>query len=157
VDVTAHVTHLLALAAAKALDPGEQERVDRHLRQCEECATRAEEWRALAHGLGDLPAPEPAPGLLARTRGAVERRQAERGDQAWNRAALGFLILFGWTLSGVAWLFLELVLGELALHLDRPLGPTVAWFTAYLVAGWMAAAAATVLLGRRSSEEGRLT
>jgi anti-sigma factor RsiW len=157
VDVTAHVTDLLPLAAAGALDAGDQQRVDRHLGQCEQCAARAEEWRGLAHGLGGLPAPAPSPGLVARTRAAVERGQAEREERAWNRAALGFLILFGWTLSGVAWLFLELVLGELALHLDRPLGPTVAWFTAYLVAGWMAAAAATVLLGRRTSEEGRLT
>jgi anti-sigma factor RsiW len=156
VDVSEHVTGLLALAAAGTLDPEEQGRVDAHLRECPECAGRAEQWSTLADGLRDLPTPAPSPGLLARTRAAVERRQAEREEQTWNRAALGFVIVFGWTLTGVAWLLLELLVGELALRFDRPLGPTIAWFAAYLVAGWLAAAAATVLLGRRTHEEGRL-
>jgi anti-sigma factor RsiW len=156
VGVSEHVTELLALAAAGALDPGEQERVDAHLRDCPECAGRAEQWRTLGDGLRDLPTPAPPPGLVARTRAAVERRQAEREEQMWNRAALGFLIVFGWTLTGVAWLLLELLVGEVALRFDRPLGPTVAWFAVYLVAGWLTAGAATVLLGRRTQEEGRL-
>ena len=151
-----HVTGLLALAAAGTLDPEEQGRVDAHLRECPECAERAEKWSTLADGLRDLPTPAPSPGLLARTRAAVERRQAEREERTWNRVALGFLIVFGWTLTGVAWLLLELVVGDLALRFDRPLGPTAAWFMAYLVVGWVAAAAATMLLGRRPYEEGRL-
>ena len=154
--MSGHVTDLLALAAAGALDPGEQARVEAHLRECPECTARAGPWRRLGDGLRDLPTPAPLPGLLARTRAAIERRQAEREEQTWNRAALGFLIVFGWTLTGVAWLLLELIVGELVLRFDRPLGPTVAWFAAYLVAGWLAAAAATVLLGRRTHEEGRL-
>lgn len=154
--MSGHVTDLLALAAAGALDPEEQERVDAHLRDCPECAGTAEQWRTLGDGLRELPEPQPSPGLLARMRAAIERRQAEREERTWNRAALGFVIVFGWTLTGVAWLLLELLVGELALRFDRPLGPTIAWFAAYLVAGWLAAAAATVLLGRRTHEEGRL-
>ena len=154
--MSGHVTDLLALAAAGALDPEEQERVDAHLRDCPECLGTAEQWRTLGDGLRGLPGPQPSPGLLARTRAAIERRQAEREERTWNRAALGFVIVFGWTLTGVAWLLLELLVGKLALRFDRPLGPTIAWFAAYLVAGWLAAAAATVLLGRRTHEEGRL-
>ncbi|MCG6924450.1 MAG: zf-HC2 domain-containing protein [Acidobacteria bacterium] len=154
--MSGHVTDRLALAAAEALDPGEQRRVDAHLRECPDCAAQAEQWRRLGDGLRDLPTPVPSPGLLARTRATIERRQAEREEQTWNRAALGFLIVFGWTLTGVAWLLLELLVGELALRFERPLGPTIIWFGAYLVAGWVAAAAATVLLGRRTHEEGRL-
>ena len=154
--MSGHVADRLALAAAGALDPGEQERVDAHLRQCPECAGQADHWRALGAGLRDLPAPTPSPGLLARTRAAVERLGAEREERTWNRVALGFLIVFGWTLSGVAWLLLELVVGELAARLDQPLGPTAAWFMAYLVLGWVAAAAAAMLLGRHTHEEGRL-
>lgn len=152
----AHVIDLLALSAAGALDPEEQARVDTHLRECPDCAGQAKQWRTLGDGLRDLPTPAPSAGLRARTRAAVERLQAEREERTWNRVALGFLIVFGWTLTGVAWLLLELVVGELALRLDQPLGPTAAWFMAYLVVGWVAAAAATMLLGRRSHEEGRL-
>jgi anti-sigma factor RsiW len=154
--MSGHVNDLLALAAAGALEPEEQERANAHLEECADCARLAEEWRELGDGLRDLPVPTPQPGLVARVRAEVERRQAEREEQAWNRVALGFLIVFGWTLTGVAWLLLELLMGELAVRMDRPLGPTAAWFAAYLVAGWLAAAAATVLLGRRAQEEGRL-
>lgn len=154
--MSGHGDDRLALAAAGALEPAEQERVELHLQGCPECARRAEQWRALGDGVRDLPAPAPSPGLLARTRAAVERLQAGREERTWNRVALGFLIVFGWTLSGVAWLLLELVVGELATRIDRPLGPTAAWFVTYLVVGWVAAAAAAMLLGRRPHEEGRL-
>ena len=40
-------------------------------------------------------------------------------------------------------------------RLARPMGSLAAWYGAYLVAGWLAAAAAAVLLGRRVQEEGR--
>jgi hypothetical protein len=106
--------------------------------------------------LRDLPPSEASPELLARTRAAVERLQAAREERTWNRVALGFLIVFGWTLSGVAWLLLKLAVGELATRLDRPLGPTAAWFMVYLVVGWVVAAAAAMLLGRHTREEGRL-
>jgi hypothetical protein len=48
------------------------------------------------------------------------------------------------------------VAGELALRLARPIGSAAAWYAAYLLAGWVAAAAAAVMLGRRTQEEGRL-
>lgn len=154
--MSGHVDELLALAAAGALEPGQQQRVDAHLETCPDCAGRAEQWRGLGDGLRDLPTPTPHPGLLARARAEVERRQAELEERTWTRVALGFLIVFGWTLTGVAWLLLELLMGELAVRIDRPLGPTAFWFTVYLVVGWVAAGAATVLLGRRPHEEGRL-
>ena len=154
--MSGHVTELLSLAAAGVLDRAEQQRVAEHLRGCAACAAEAERWRVLGAGLRELSPPRPSAGLLARTREAVDRRKAEREERSWNRLALGFLIVFGWTLTGVAWLLLELVMGELAVRLDRPLGPTAAWFAAYLLAGWLAAAATTVLLGRRAQEEGRL-
>jgi hypothetical protein len=55
----------------------------------------------------------------------------------------------------VAWLVLDLVTGALALRFDRPVGLTAVWYAAYVVAGWLTAGAAAVLLGRRSREEGR--
>lgn len=154
--MSGHVSDLLALAAAGVLDREEQGRVDAHLRDCADCARRARAWHGLAEGLRDLPESKPSRALVARARAAVERVKAEREERAWNRAALGFVIVFGWTLTGVGWLIFKLVMGGLALRLDRPLGPAIAWFAAYLVAGWVAAGAAALLLGRRAQQEGRV-
>lgn len=153
--MSAHVRDRLALAAARALDPAEEARVEAHLRECEACAAEAGEWRRLAERLGRLGAPRPSRALLARTVEAVEERLAERSERAWNRAALGFLVAFAWTLAVASWLLFDLVTGELALRLDRAVGPTAAWYAAYMVAGWLTAGAAAALLGRRAPEEGR--
>jgi anti-sigma factor RsiW len=153
--MSAHVSELLALAAAGALDPAEEARVSAHLRECAACASEALEWRRLADGLAHLPAPRPPRALVARTVEAVEALLAERAERAWNRAALGFLVAFAWTLAVVSWLVVDLVTGELALRLSRPVGPAAAWYGAYVVAGWVAAGAAAVLLGRSAREEGR--
>ena len=154
--MSGHVDDLLPLEAAGALGPEDAERVAAHVESCEACASAARRWRTLAAALRDLDSPAPSPRLLARTRERVERRRAEREEETWNRAALGFLIVFGWTLTGVVWLLLELVLGELALRSEQPVGSTLVWFVTYLVAGWVTAAAAALLLGRQAREEGRL-
>jgi predicted anti-sigma-YlaC factor YlaD len=152
--MSGHVTSLLPLAAAGALDPGEAFRVEAHLRECVVCRAEAAAWRDVAGELGRLPAPKPSRALVARTVEAVEERLAERAERAWNRAALGFLVAFAWTLAVVAWLVIDLVAGGLAVRLGGPVGPTAAWYGAYLVAGWLSAGAAAVLLGRRTQEEG---
>jgi anti-sigma factor RsiW len=154
--MSAHVTERLALAAAGALDAGEAERVAAHLGECEACAARAAEWRQLAGRDAPAAAAAPGPVLVARTREAVEALVAERAEQAFNRAALGFAVALAWTLAIVGWFVFDLVAGELALRLARPIGSAAAWYAAYLLAGWVAAAAAAVMLGRRTQEEGRL-
>jgi anti-sigma factor RsiW len=128
-----------------------------HLRECTACAARAGEWRSLVESLRALPPARPSPALVGRTQRAVDRQLAERAERAWNRAALGFVIALAWTLVGLTWLVLDLIRGTLALHLLRPLGPTAAWYAAYLLAGWVTAGAAAVLLGRRTQEEGRIS
>jgi anti-sigma factor RsiW len=153
--VSAHVTELLALAAAGALDADESARVAAHLGECEACAARAAEWRQLADAMHRLPQERPDPILVARTREAVEALVAERAERAFNRAALAFVVGLAWTLAIFGWLVFDLVAGELALRLARPIGSAAAWYGAYLLAGWVAAGAAAVLLGRRVQEEGR--
>jgi anti-sigma factor RsiW len=153
--MSGHVTELLALAAARALDPADEARVEAHLRECEACASEAARWRRLAGELGRMAAPRPSRALVARTVEAVEERLAERAERAWNRAALGFLVAFAWTLAVVAWLLVDLVRGELALRLGSAILPTAAWYAAYVVTGWLTAGAAAVLLGRGAREEGR--
>ena len=151
-----HVTDLLPLAAAGALEPGEEARVAAHLGECAACAAEAAGWRALAGELGRLPAPKPSRALVARTVEAVEERLAERAEQAWNRAALAFLVAFGWTMAVLSWVVVDLVNGALALRLERSVGSSAAWYAVYLVAGWLSAGASAVLLGRRAREEGRI-
>jgi predicted anti-sigma-YlaC factor YlaD len=154
--MSAHVTELLALAAAGVLEPAEAARVDGHLRECAACTAEAAAWRRLAEGLGRMPPPRPSRVLAARTVEAVEECLAERAERAWNRAALGFLVAFAWTLAVVSWLVMDLVAGGLAARLGGPVGPTVAWYAAYVIAGWLTAGVAAVLLGRRAGEEGGL-
>jgi anti-sigma factor RsiW len=150
-----HVTGLLALAAARALDSAEESRVEAHIATCATCAAEVAEWRLLAEGLRTQSAPRPSRALVARTVEGVERLLAERSERAWGQAALGFLVAFAWTLTVVSWLFLDLVTGDLAVRLGRSLGPTAAWYGAYMAAGWLTAGAAAVLLGRSEREEGR--
>lgn len=150
-----HRDDLLALRGARALSAEEEAALAAHLDSCQDCRSGAEGWARLAGDLSRLPDAPVPPGLLGRTRAAVERRQAEREERGWNRAALAFLVVFGWTLTGVAWLLLEILVGALASRLDQPVGSTALWFGVYLVAGWVMAAAAAVLLGRRAPEEGR--
>jgi anti-sigma factor RsiW len=152
----AHVTELLPLEAAGALAPEERARVAAHVAECEACAREAASWRRLAQRLSELPAPRPSPALVARTREAAEARLAARAERAWNQAALGFLIAFGWTLAVLSWFVFDLVAGGLALRLGRPVGPTFAWYAAYVAAGWLAAGASALLAGRRAFEQGRI-
>jgi predicted anti-sigma-YlaC factor YlaD len=154
--VSEHVRELLALQAAGVLEPGDSERVAAHLRDCPACAAEEASWRALAGEMRRLAPHRPSRSLVERTREAVEALVAERAERGWNRAALAFLVAFAWTLTVVAWLFLDLFTGAMALRLQRPVGSTAAWYGAYLVAGWLTAGAAAVLLGRRSREEGRV-
>jgi anti-sigma factor RsiW len=154
--MSGHPSELLPLAAAGALDAPQQARVAAHLAECETCAREAASWRELVAGLGQQEASRPSQALVARTVEAVEARLAERAERAWNRAALGFLIAFAWTLAVLSWVVIDLLAGRLALGLARPLGSTAAWYAAYVLAGWLAGGATAVLIGRRAQEEGRL-
>jgi anti-sigma factor RsiW len=79
--MSGHVSELLPLAAAGALDAREQAQVAAHLGVCEACAREAAAWREIAAGLAQLPAPRPSRGLVARTVEAVEARLAERAER----------------------------------------------------------------------------
>ena len=87
--MSAHVTELLALATAEALDSAEAARVEAHLRECAACAAEAVEWRRLAEGLGRLPPARPSRSLVARTVEAVEAHLAQRAGYGDTIGALG--------------------------------------------------------------------
>jgi anti-sigma factor RsiW len=154
--MSAHVSDRLPLAAAGLLEPEEAADVQAHVRGCAACGEEAAGWRALADELRRMPAPRPSPTLVARTRAAVEASLAARAERAWNRAALGFLVAFAWTMAVGTWAAVDLVRGALALRLGTAFLPTAAWYGAYVLVGWLSAGAAAVLLGRREAEEGRI-
>ncbi len=143
--MSAHLGERLGLAAAGLLAPAEAAAVEAHLRDCAACAAEAASWRGPVEELRARPLAAVPPALAARV-----------AEQAWNRAALGFLMAFAWTMTVAAWFALDLVRGELALRLGTTLAPTAAWYGAYVLAGWLSALAATVLLGRRGLAEGRI-
>jgi anti-sigma factor RsiW len=154
-DELEHPEELLALYAAGVLDAAEEAALMAHLRACTACTQRVAEWRNLAQSLRAEQAPRLSPGLVARTLRAVASVAAERGERTWNRAALGFLVAFAWTLTLSAWLLFEVVGGALKPFVERPLASAGLWFAGYLIIGWLAAGAAAALLGRRAQEEGR--
>jgi hypothetical protein len=129
--------------------------VDVSVRDDERLTIEAE-MPVVVEALRRLPAVRPSPALAWRARAAAEARLAERAERRWTRAALGFLVAFGWTMAVVAWLLVDVATSVLALQFDRPLGSIAAWYAAYLVAGWLSAGAAALLLGRRRQEEGRV-
>jgi anti-sigma factor RsiW len=90
---------LLALAAAGALEPAEQARVDGHLRTCAACAKELAGLQALAAELSILAAPQPPLGLAARTRARVAAELAARAERRRHHLLLGLLISFGWLLT----------------------------------------------------------
>ena len=137
------------------LDPEEAAQVAEHLRDCRSCAARAAEWRGLGEALRRLPHARPSLDLLDRTCHAVEWRLAERSEQAWKRAALGFLVAFSWVLAGVAWLVIDVFGRAGALGPGWSIRATAACFVAYVVTGWVMAGATAVLLGRRAREQWR--
>ena len=121
--MSGHVRELLALAAAGALDPEDERRVEAHLARVRGLRGRG---RGVApprrRSWGGCPRRRPSRALVARTVEAVEERLAERAERAWNRAALGFLVAFAWTLAVVSWLVIDLVAGGLAVRLGGPVG-----------------------------------
>src|SRR5574337_1512838 len=97
------IREMLALAAAGALEPDEQAKLDRHVVGCAECAAELERWRALASGLKRLPTPQPSPMLVQRVRARMEIAVAERAEKARSRTTLVFLVLFSWILTLAGW------------------------------------------------------
>lgn len=99
------IRSLLSLAAAGALEPDEQTKLNAHLRGCTECAARLASFSNIATALGKLPPARPPLGLAARTQARVTAEIAERAERRYHHLLLALLICFGWILT-LATLFL---------------------------------------------------
>jgi len=150
------VRELLTLAAAGALEENEQQMVERHIRECGECARELESWNALAGGLRRLPTPRPPAGLVERTRTLMVKHLAAEAERRWDLSLLVFAVLFAWTLTLAGWPIARLLTSGAASWLDLSFRQAWLGYAAYTAVGWVSAGAAAVILGLRHRTSRRL-
>jgi anti-sigma factor RsiW len=145
------IRDLLTLAAADALAPDEQRRVEEHLRHCESCRAEFGEWMRLAGALKELPIPMAPAKLVIQTQRLLSHAAVLRGRQA-SQLGLAFLVLFSWMFAFVTFRFVRLLDIPLAQWLD--VSSTTVWVLCIGVT-WFATALAAGLLGKHWRQEGR--
>jgi anti-sigma factor RsiW len=147
---------LLALAAADALEPTEEDRVARHIQSCSACAQEAASLQSIAGHLRRLPTPQPSPMLVQRARALAEARFVEEAESRWQRGVMIFVVTFAWVLTIVSWPLVRLVTGGLLDLLDPRLNQTWITFAGFTTLVWLAGGSAAVLLSLRQRRERRL-
>ncbi len=147
------IRDLLSLAAARVLNPAEQQRVEEHLRHCEACCAEWNGWMRLANALKELPTPQAPPKLVLRTRRLLEVRSVADKERRGNQLTLALLIVFSWIVTILNWRLLRLFDIPLSQLLD--VSSTALWVI-YIGVSWLAAALAAALLVKHSRREGRI-
>ena len=150
------IRELLALAAAGALEPAEEEQVTKHMRSCEACAAELEEWRLLAGGLRRLPTPQPRAIIVERARARAEIGFAEEAERRWHRIVMISVVLFAWALTLLSWPLVRLVSGGLLGMLDPRLNHAWFGFAVFTSVVWLAGGTAAVALSLQKRRERRL-
>src|SRR5258708_37887132 len=97
------IRNLLALAAAGALTPAEEQRVAEHVRTCIACSNELEAWRPIARELRRLPTPQPSPWLAQASVARAKAALAEQAEHEWNRRVLIAVVAFSWLLTVASW------------------------------------------------------
>jgi len=149
------IRELLALAAAGALTPAEEQRVAEHVRSCIACSNELEAWRPIARELRRLPTPQPSSWLVQATLARAEATLAEQAEQDWNRRALIGVVAFSWLLTLASWA----VFHEVSERFGSMLAPQFShpWIGfAFMALEWLAGAAAAVVLAVHQRDERRL-
>ncbi len=148
----AKVQALLTLAAAGALDPPDQQRVEAHLRDCEECRTELGGWNRLTATLKQLPTPQARPTMVLQTRRLLEICAADSNGFYKNRVVPALLILFSWVTMLLTFRVVRFFDMPVANWLD--VSSTTVWI-AFIGVTWMATALSASLIVKRSRQEGR--
>ncbi len=138
------IRELLPLAAAGATTPDEQRLVEEHVPQCAGCARELDEWRLLGEAIADAPPPPPPEMLVERTRNRIAAQEASRRERRVSDVILGFVILFGWTVSLAGWLLWRLMTGGPLLALSWR--GAAFWLGGSTLFAWLTAGVAVVLL-----------
>ena len=148
-DEHSSVRDLLTLAAAGALDPAEQRRVQEHLRHCASCRADFEAWSRLGGALEALPTPQATPGLMERTLRQLESRAAVRAERRYSRALLVWVTVLAWASTLLTWPLFQWLAGVLDL---RSQSVTEVWI-GYIVVSWMMSVVVAGLLAQRRRGE----
>jgi anti-sigma factor RsiW len=135
----------LALAAADALTPAEEQRVAEHLRSCAACANELAAWQPITSGLRQLPTPQPSPWLMQATLARAAARLNEQAEQDWNRRVLIFAVALAWLMTLASWPAVHVVIGRFGIG-----------FAAFTVLQWLAAGVIALILAVRQRGERRL-
>ena len=146
------VNGLLTLAAASMLDPAEQRRVEKHLRECEACRAELREWTLLAGTLRELPTPQAPPGLVLQTQRILAYAISFQESQV-SRFVLALLVLFSWLVTFATLRFVSLLDIPFARWLD--VSSITVWI-AYIGVTWLATAFAVGLLVKHRQQEGKI-
>ena len=144
---------LLSLAAAGALDVGEQQRVEEHLRGCSECQAELQAWSRITGSLRDMPAPQAPAGLVARTRARMESAQAAKAERWRHQIILGCLVLFAWIVTLLSFPVLQMAGNGLAGLLNISTSRVGTGIALYLLLVWIGTGVAAGLLGLRRQNE----
>jgi anti-sigma factor RsiW len=144
------VHELLPLAAAGALNPREQQRVEKHLRQCETCRSELTDWTGIAVALKELPTPQARPKMVLQTRRLLEIYAAAGNDFCRSRFVPAVLVLFSWIAMFLTWRLVRLIDMPLTQWLD--ISSTTLWI-AFIGVTWLATALAAGLLVKHSRQE----
>jgi anti-sigma factor RsiW len=150
------IRELLALAAAGALEPHEEQIVMQHVRGCQACAVEQETWSMIGGALRRLPTPQPRASVVERARAQAQIRLAEEFEHRWNSAVIASLVGFAWVLTVISWPVFKLVTGGLVGLFDPTFHHTWFLFVGFTATVWIAGGAAAALLGLQSRRERRL-
>jgi anti-sigma factor RsiW len=146
------VRNLLSLAAADALEPAEQRRVEKHLQQCEECRAELNEWTCLTGALEKMPTPLAPPNLILQTRRLLERHATAQKKHREMRF-IPALVAFSWVAMYLNWRLARLI--DVPLTQWMNVSSTILW-TAYIGITWLITAVlAAGLFIRQARQEAK--
>jgi hypothetical protein len=143
----------MALAAAKALDDGEERELSAHLASCAECAAEFEGWCELGTAMRRIPTPQAPAALVQRVRVSLVTHSMQRAEQRSNRRTMAWLILFAWTATLATWPILRFISEGAASWLDLNFVHTWHVLIVYTAFSWLCAAVAAGVLGFRHRQE----
>jgi predicted anti-sigma-YlaC factor YlaD len=150
------IRDLLALQAANALNPEEQQRVQEHLQECAFCRDELASLESLAAGLKRIPETQPTLGLAQRTRTRIRAEMTAKAERKQYHRYLAVMIGFAWIVTVLTFLGGKYLAIELAARLNISPDTCVNVFVTYMVVSGMASVAFAGIVATRHRNKRRL-